>query len=94
MDDSKPNAVDENIYVGKNSIPIDIVKCTKDMYEKDSEWANLAFRVANSDLSEYEMEMTKMWYRLCWSILRIRKVSKGYTLIMKLAHIVQKKQMY
>lgn len=27
------------------------------MYEKDSEWANLAFSVAESGLSEYEMGM-------------------------------------
>jgi HTH-type transcriptional regulator, competence development regulator len=59
MDDLKRNVVDENICAGENGVPIDIVKCAKDMYEKDSEWASLAFRVAKSDLSEWEMNLIK-----------------------------------
>jgi hypothetical protein len=29
------------------------------MYEKDSEWANLAYRVTASDLNDSEMELIK-----------------------------------
>jgi hypothetical protein len=29
------------------------------MFEKDSEWASLAFRVAKSNLSEWEMNLIK-----------------------------------
>jgi transcriptional regulator with XRE-family HTH domain len=59
MNDPKQNVVDENIYINENGIHIDIVKYAKDMYEKDSQWANLAFRVAKSDLSEWEMDIIK-----------------------------------
>jgi HTH-type transcriptional regulator, competence development regulator len=59
MDVPKQNVADENIYVDENGKPIDIAKCAKDMYEKDSEWAKLAFRVAKSDFSEWEMNLIK-----------------------------------
>jgi HTH-type transcriptional regulator, competence development regulator len=59
MDDPQQNAAAKSTYVGENGTPIDIIKCAKDMYEKDSQWASLAFRVAKSDLSEYEMNLIK-----------------------------------
>ena len=31
----------------------------KDMYEKDSNWANLAYRVSTSELTETELDILK-----------------------------------
>lgn len=49
----------EMIYRDENNNVVDISRRAKDMYEKDSEWANLAYRVSASDLSEMEMELIK-----------------------------------
>ncbi|MFL0267917.1 helix-turn-helix domain-containing protein [Candidatus Clostridium radicumherbarum] len=49
----------ENIYKDENGNLIDITRQIKDMYEKDKSWANLAYRVSASDLSENELEIIK-----------------------------------
>lgn len=49
----------ENIYKDENGHLIDIVRRAKDMYEKNSDWVNLAYRVTASDLSEAEVEIIK-----------------------------------
>lgn len=49
----------ENIYKDEDGHLIDIVRRAKDMYEKNSDWANLAYRVTASDLSESEVEIIK-----------------------------------
>jgi transcriptional regulator with XRE-family HTH domain len=49
----------ENIYKDEDGNLIDIIRQIKDMYEKDSKWANLAYRVSASNLSENELEIIK-----------------------------------
>lgn len=49
----------ENIYKDEAGNLIDITKQIKDMYEKDKSWANLAYRVSASDLSENELQIIK-----------------------------------
>jgi HTH-type transcriptional regulator, competence development regulator len=49
----------ENIYRDENGRLIDIIRNAKDMYEKDSEWANIAFRVTSADLSQTELNAIK-----------------------------------
>jgi transcriptional regulator with XRE-family HTH domain len=49
----------ENIYRDEEGRLIDISRRAKDMYEKDSKWANLAYRVTSSDLSETELNIIK-----------------------------------
>ncbi|KOF57150.1 hypothetical protein AGR56_11650 [Clostridium sp. DMHC 10] len=49
----------ENIYKDENGHLIDIVRRAKDMYEKNSDWVNLAYRVTASDLSEAEVQIIK-----------------------------------
>jgi transcriptional regulator with XRE-family HTH domain len=49
----------ENIIRDEDGNLIDIVRRAKDMYEKDSQWANLAYRVSSSDLSEKELDIIK-----------------------------------
>lgn len=50
----------ENLYKDENGFLVDIVRRTKDMYEKDKSWANLAYRVSTSDLSQSEMDLIKV----------------------------------
>lgn len=49
----------ENIYRDENGKLVDIVHRAKDMYDKDSKWANLAYRVSASDLSQSELDIIK-----------------------------------
>lgn len=49
----------ENIIKDEDGNLIDIVKRAKDMYQKDSQWANIAYRVSNSELSEKELDIIK-----------------------------------
>lgn len=49
----------ENLYRDKEGNLIDILRHTKDMYEKDSAWANLAYRVSTADLTETELNIIK-----------------------------------
>lgn len=49
----------ENLYKDENGFLVDIVRRAKDMYEKDKSWANLAYRVSKSDLTESELELIK-----------------------------------
>jgi transcriptional regulator with XRE-family HTH domain len=49
----------ENIYRDEEGKLIDITRSAKKMYEKDSEWANLAFRVTSADLSKTELNAIK-----------------------------------
>lgn len=49
----------ENIYRDENGKLMDISRSAKEMYEKDSEWANIAFRVTSADLSEDEINAIK-----------------------------------
>lgn len=49
----------ETVYKDELNRVINIASRTKDMYEKDSEWANLAYKVATSDLIDSEMELIK-----------------------------------
>jgi HTH-type transcriptional regulator, competence development regulator len=49
------NIFTENIYEDEDDNLIDITGQIKDMYEKDSKWANLAYRISTSDLSENEL---------------------------------------
>lgn len=49
----------ETVYRDDEHRVVDIVRVAKDMYEKDSEWANLAYRVTTSNLSESEMDIIK-----------------------------------
>jgi transcriptional regulator with XRE-family HTH domain len=49
----------ENIIRDDEGNLIDIARRTKVMYESDSKWANLAYRVSTSDLSEKELDIIK-----------------------------------
>ncbi len=49
----------ENVYRDEKGHLIDITRRAKDMYEKNSSWANLAYRVTASDLSESEVNIIK-----------------------------------
>lgn len=49
----------ENLYKDDQGKLVDIVRFAKDMYEKDSNWANLAYRVSNADLTESELSIIK-----------------------------------
>lgn len=49
----------ENIYKDDSGNLVDILRRTKDMYEKDSKWANLAYRVSTADLTETELNIIK-----------------------------------
>lgn len=49
----------ETVYKDESNRVVDIARRAKDMYEKDSEWANLAYRVTASDLNDSEMELIK-----------------------------------
>lgn len=49
----------ETVYRDEKGSVVDIVTRAKDMYEKDSEWANLAYRVTVSDLSKAELDIIK-----------------------------------
>lgn len=54
----------ENIYKDENGHLIDIVRRAKDIYEKNSDWVNLAYRVTTSDLYEAEVEIIKAQTKL------------------------------
>lgn len=49
----------ENVYKDENGFLVDIVTRAKDMYQKDSKWANLAYRVTASDLTPTEIDIIK-----------------------------------
>jgi Predicted transcriptional regulators len=49
----------EDIYRDEDGKLIDITRRAKDMYQKDSKWANLAYRVSSSDLSKEELDIIK-----------------------------------
>lgn len=49
----------ENIYKDDDGNLVDIVRIAKAMYDKDSNWANLAYRVSASDLTEDELQIIK-----------------------------------
>ena len=49
----------ENVYRDEKGHLVDIVRRAKDMYEKDSKWANLAYRVTAEDLTESELEIIR-----------------------------------
>ncbi|MCB2291435.1 helix-turn-helix domain-containing protein [Clostridium sp. CS001] len=49
----------ENIYRDDKGHLVDIVRRAKDMYEKDSKWANLAYRVTAANLSDSERNIIK-----------------------------------
>lgn len=49
----------ETVYRDDGGQVVDIYRRAKDMYEKDSDWANLAYRVSASDLTDAEMELIK-----------------------------------
>lgn len=49
----------ENVYRDDEGHLVDIVKIAKDMYEKDSNWANLAYRVTAANLSDSERAIIK-----------------------------------
>jgi len=49
----------ENIYRDENGRVIDIEQRAKEMYQKDSDWANLAYRVSASELTDDEMSLIK-----------------------------------
>lgn len=50
----------ENIYRDENGALVDVTRRMKDMYDKDSSWANLAYRVSSSDLTEAERSIIKI----------------------------------
>jgi len=50
----------ETIYRDEENKVVDILRRARDMYENDSGWANLAYRVSASNLSETEMELIKV----------------------------------
>ena len=50
----------ETVYRDEENNVVDIIRVAKDMYEKDSDWANLAYRVSSSNLSKDEMELIKV----------------------------------
>ena len=50
----------ETIFRDDNGNLIDIVSRAKDLYEKDSKWANIVYRVSSSDLTEYELNIIKV----------------------------------
>lgn len=49
----------ENLYRDDNGQLVDIITRAKDMYEKDSKWANLAYRVSASNLTDNELNIIK-----------------------------------
>lgn len=49
----------ENIYRDEDGKLIDIVRLAKDMFDNDSKWANLAYRVSASNLSNNELDIIK-----------------------------------
>ncbi|HEX9061806.1 MAG TPA: helix-turn-helix transcriptional regulator [Clostridia bacterium] len=49
----------EKVYKDESGDIIDIVRRTKEMYEKDSEWANIAYRIS-SELSEEDIKAIKV----------------------------------
>ncbi len=49
----------ENLYKDEDGRLVDIVRQAKDMYEKDSKWANLAYRVASAELTPVELDIIK-----------------------------------
>lgn len=49
----------ENLYKDDEGNLVDIVRQAKDMYEKDSKWANLAYRVAQAELTDAELDIIK-----------------------------------
>jgi len=50
----------ENVYRDENGFLVDIVTRARDMYEKDSKWANLAYRVSASDLTQSELDIIRV----------------------------------
>jgi transcriptional regulator with XRE-family HTH domain len=49
----------ENLYRDDNGKLVDIITRAKDMYEKDSSWANLAYRVTAANLTDSERDIIK-----------------------------------
>lgn len=49
----------EQIYRDENGNIVDVGRRVKVMYEKDSDWANLAYRVSTSDLTQAELDLIK-----------------------------------
>ena len=49
----------EKIYKDESNNIVDIGRVAKEMYEADSDWANLAYRVSRSDLTQAEMDLIK-----------------------------------
>lgn len=49
----------ENVYRDEEGKLIDITRRAKKMYQNDSSWANLAFRVSDSNLSKEELEIIR-----------------------------------
>lgn len=49
----------ESIFYDEKGRIIDIEQLAKEMYQKDSEWANLAYRVSTAELDEDEMSLIK-----------------------------------
>ena len=53
----------EKVYKDENGHVVDITKRAKEMYDKDSEWGNLACRVTEADLTPDEMRLIKLQTR-------------------------------
>lgn len=49
----------ETVYRDEKGRVVDITRRAKEMYERDSNWANLAYRVSASSLTDTEMEIIK-----------------------------------
>ena len=47
----------EKMYLNEDGYIIDIVKQAYEMYERESIWANLSYRVITSDLTEAEIDI-------------------------------------
>lgn len=49
----------EKVYRDENGYLVDITRIAKEIYDKDSAWGNLAYRVTASDLTDDELAIIK-----------------------------------
>lgn len=49
----------KSLYSTENGLLVNAIAHAKEMYDKDSNWANLAYRVSTSNLTESELDIIK-----------------------------------
>jgi transcriptional regulator with XRE-family HTH domain len=76
VDEVKVDYSEEKFYIEEDGEILDIVKKAKDIYERDSQWLNIAFRVIDANLSKEDLEIITVMTTTLFELLLKSKSKK------------------